>query len=266
MTLKFPLFSFVLLLGFLSGCAGGPNPAGSAEVEQAVSRQTAATDDRQRAKVHAELGKLYFLEERFEVALDEARIALESDSTYAPAHNLTGLVYMALRKGELAEQSFRRALGLAANDPEINNDFGWFLCQTGRVKESLGHFQVALSNPLYQAPARALANAGMCALRNSNDRLAEGYFARALRLERGNQIALFWLADIDYRAKRFGDAQQKMKQLHATLEPTAQTAWLAVRIERKLGDREGEARFTSIMRRKHRDTPEYEMMMRGEFE
>lgn len=266
MTQKFSLIAFVLLAGLLAGCAGGPNPAGSAEVEQAVSRQRATTDDRQRAKVHAELGKLYFLEERFEVALDEARIALESDSSYAPAHNLMGLVYMALRKGELAEQSFRRAISLAGNDPEINNDYGWFLCQTGRVKESLGHFQVAIANPLYQAPARALTNAGMCALRNSDDRLAEGYFARALRIERGNQTALFWLADIDYRTKRLSDAQQRMKQLHATLEPTAQTAWLALRIDRKLGDREGEARFTGIMRRKYRDTPEYEKMMRGEFE
>lgn len=266
MTQKFSLFAFALLLGLLSGCAGGPSPAGSGEVEQAVSRQMATTDDRQRAKVHAELGKLYFLEERFEVALDEARIALESDSSYAPAHNLMGLVYMALRKAELAEQSFRRAISLAASDPEINNDFGWFLCQTGRVKESLNHFRVTISNPLYQTPVRALANAGMCALRDKDDRLAEEYFLRALRLERGNQVALFWLADIDYRAKRFTDAQQKMKLLHASLDPTVQTAWLALRIDRKLGDREGEARFTGVMRRKYRDTPEYEKMMRGEFE
>lgn len=266
MTQKLCLFAIALLLGGLAGCASSPNSSSAGEVEQAVSRQTATSDDRQRAKVHTELGRLYFMETRYEVALDEARIALESESSYAPAHNLMGLVYMALRKGELAEQSFRRAIGLASNDPEINNDFGWFLCQTGRAKESLGHFQVAIANPLYQTPVRALTNAGLCALAEKDDRLAQGYFARALRLERGNQIALYWLADIDYRANRLADAQQRIKELHAVLDPTAQTVWLALRIDRKLGDREGEARSMGIMRRKYRDTPEYQMMMRGEFE
>ncbi len=266
MTQKFSLFAFALLLGLLSGCASGPNPVDAGEVEQAVSRQATTNDDRQRAKVHTELGRIYLMEGRYEVALDEARISIESDRNYAPAHNLTALVYMALQKNELAEQSFRRAIGAAGKDPEINNDYGWFLCQTGKAKESIPHFQVAISNPLFHAPVKALTNAGLCALIAKDDRQAEGYLMQALRLDRGNLTALFWLADIDYRGNRLREAQQKMKDFHAAFDPSPQSAWLALRIDRKLGDREGEARFTGVMRRKYRDTPEYEKMMRGEFE
>lgn len=264
---KMSLFAIVLLMGFLSGCAG--NAPGSAErndVQQAVSRQTAANEERQRAKVHTELGRLYLMEGRFEVALEEARVALAAETGYAPAHNLMALVYMALRKNELAEQSFRRAIGLAGSDPEINNDYGWFLCQTGKAQESMGHFKVAIANPLFQAPVKALTNAGVCSLILKEDRQAEDYFARALRLDRDNLTAVFWLADIAYRNNRLADAQQRMKDFHAKLEPTPQSAWLALRIDRKLGDRDGEARFMGILRRKFRDSPEYLKMSRGEFD
>jgi type IV pilus assembly protein PilF len=235
-------------------------------VEQAVSRQTAQTSERQRAKVHTELGRLYLLEGRNEIALEEAQIALQSERGYAPAHNLLGLVYMTLRKHELADESFRRALSYAPGDPEINNDYGWFLCQTGKPNESLAYFRLAIANPLFQAPGKALNNAGMCALLIKDERQAEEYFQRALRLERDNPTALYWLADIAYRDGRLADAQGRMKDLHVLMEPNAPSAWLALRIHRKLGDREGEARFMGVLRRKFRDSDEHQKMSRGEFD
>jgi type IV pilus assembly protein PilF len=251
----------------LTACTtNAPRDVESLSVEQAVSRQTPMSADRQRAKVHAELGRLYLMEGRYEVALDEARIALEAEGSYAPAHNLMALVYMALRKNELSAQSFRQALQLASGDPEINNDYGWFLCQTGKARESIGHFRVAIANPLFQAPGKALTNAGLCSLLIQEDRQAEDYLARALRLDRTNTVALYWLADIAYRGGRLSDAQVRMKELHAQMEPNAQSIWLALRVERKLGDREGEARFMGMLRRKHRDSVEYQKMSRGEFD
>lgn len=256
----------LLLAALLAGCAGNPAGDESASVELAVSRQTAGSETRQRAKVHTELGRLYLQEGRHEVALDEARVAIESDSAYAPAYNLKGLIYLALRKNELAEEEFRRALGLAGNDPEINNDYGWFLCQTERMRESIAHFRVAIGNPLYQAPARALFNAGYCALRIPDDRQAEEYLLRVLRIDRNNVGARYWLADIAYRGNRLADARQHLRHLHELIEPNAASAWLALRIDRKLGDREGEARHTGLLGRKYRNSAEYQKLMRGEFD
>jgi type IV pilus assembly protein PilF len=266
------LFPLIACLFMMAGCVGnaarqdsGP-PADVSAVEQSVSTQTETTDVRKRAKVHTELGMFYLKDNRPTVALEEAKIALDADSNYAPAYNLRGLIYMVLRQNELAESNFRQALNLASGDPEINNDYGWFLCQTGKVKESFAYFNLALRNPLYQTPAIALSNAGVCYMMNKDDLNGESYLFRSLKLDPSNLRAYYLLADISYRAKRYDDARDWMKQLHAKTEPTSETVWLALKIDRKLGNREGEANNTAIMRRKFRDTVEYQMMLRGEFD
>lgn len=267
LSLCIPVLALAVLL--MTGCAGsGAGKAGTAgnAVEPSVSTQTATTDERQRSKVHTELGQMYLRDRRFEVALEEAKNAIEIDGGYAPAYDLLGLIYLTLRQNDQAEENLRRALQLAPNDPEINNDYGWFLCQTGKIKESFAYFNLALRNPLFQKPAKALANAGVCALMDKDDVNGESYLFRALKFDPNNLRAYYLLADIGYRNRRYDDARDWLKQLHAKMEPTAETAWLGLRIDRKLGDREGEARYTGLLRRNFRDTPEYQQMLRGEFD
>jgi type IV pilus assembly protein PilF len=253
------------LAALLSGCVSNSPPRGS-NVEQAVVRQTETSETRQRAKVHAELGALYLQDGRPEVALEEARHSLDADSSYAPAHSLMGLIYMALRKSDLAEVSLRRALQLAPGDPEINNNYGWFLCQNNRIPLSYPYFETALENPLYLTRAKALTNMGICAMMEGDDRKGEDFLVRAVRADRANLRAYYLLADIAYRSKRYTDARQWLNDLHTKIEPTAESAWLALRIERHLGDREGEARYVGILRRKYRDSFEYQKLSRGEFD
>ncbi len=262
------LAAVCFVAGFASGCqtAGPIGGSASGGVEQAVSRQTPATDAQRQAKLHVELGTLYFNAGRMEVALEEARIAAAADAGYAPAYNLMGLIYMALRQHDHAEQSFQRALSLARRDPEINNDYGWFLCRSGRARDSLAHFQIAYEHPLYQFPVRALTNAGVCAIVAKDDRLGEELLLRALRADRNNVAANYWLADIAYRSNRLLDARQRIEAIHTHEEPTAASAWLGLRIERKLGNREGEARFMGILRSRYRDSEEHMKMSRGEYD
>ena len=249
----------------LAGCAGAPsNPVSS---EQAVSQQVAHGDARNRAKVHTELGSLYLQDQRFAVAIEEARIALAADSSYAPAYSLLALVHMFLQENGVAEENFRRALSLAPGDPEINNNYGWFLCQTGREKQSIDHLMAAVKNPLYATPARPLTNLGICSLRLKDDKAAEDFFLKALRAENGaNPQALYWLGDIYHRAGRLSEARRVIGDLHKLLEPSAQSAWLALLVERRIGDREAEARYVSLLRRKFQGSPEYQKLMQGQYQ
>jgi type IV pilus assembly protein PilF len=75
---------------------------------EAMSQARASTDARSRAKIHTELGSLYFQDGNMAVALEESRIALLADSSYAPAHTLRALVHAYLRETEQAESDFRR--------------------------------------------------------------------------------------------------------------------------------------------------------------
>ena len=248
----------------LAGCAGTLQPQRSAE--QPVSQQVTTSDASQRAKVHTELGSLYLNRGNFGIAQEEARAALSADENYAPAHNLMGLVHMQLSENGLAEASFERGLRLAPDDAEINNSFGWFLCQTGREQRSLQYFDAAIRSPLYTTPSMPSTNAGICALRLKDDKRAEDYFSRALRADSGNDRARYFLADILYRQGRFEVARQHLVELHKLVEPTPETLWLALRVERKLGDRETEARLSSQLRRKYPGSPEVQRLMQGNYE
>lgn len=258
----------VVVLGaawLMSGCVTTSGGA-SVAAEQAVSQQATSSDAQQRAKVHTELGALYLGAGRFAVAQEEARIAINADANYAPAYNLLALVHMNLRETGPAEEEFQKALRLAPNDPEINNNYGWFLCQSDRVKQSIPHFMAAIKNPLYTTPAKAMTALGICYLRLPDDAAAEDFLFKALRLDPANLEARYWLADIAYRKGRYYDARVLVGELNKLIEPNAQSTWLALKVERKIGDREGEARYASQMRRKFQGTPEYQKFMQGQYE
>lgn len=254
----------ILSAALVAGCAG--SPAQQVAAEMPVSEQTASGDAQQRAKVHTELGTLYYQAGNMGVALQEARVALEADVNYAPAYNLLGLVHMLLRENELAQSNFERASRLAPGDPEIANNYGWFLCQNGREPEAIQYFLTAVKNPHYKTPTRPYTNAGLCSLRLKDDQAAEEYFRRAAAADGSNAMALFQLADIAYRRGEYSKARQFLGEVHRANEPNAESLWLAVRIERKLGDRQSEAGFSSQLRRKFAGTPEHRALMQGKYE
>jgi type IV pilus assembly protein PilF len=251
----------------LAGCTATGSGSGSGQgAQQATSSKPAENEQQQRAKVHTELGALYMLDGRYAIAMEEARIALAADSNYAPAYNLLGLTHMMLNEPRLAEDNFEAALRLAPRDPEINNNFGWFLCQNGREKSSIDHFMVAGRNPLYTTPTKPFTNAGICAMRMKDDKAAEEYLATALRLSPTNTQALFWLADIAYRKGRYSEARQWATDIEKMMEPTAEVIWLALRIERKLGNRDAEARYASQLRRRFVGSPEHRLLTQGQYD
>ncbi len=253
----------------LAGCAGNvaaPKQEPLPNLEQAAFQTPVVADDQSRAKARTDLGIAYLRDGRYEIALEEAQKAISHMSDYAPAHNLLALVHMALGQNAQADASFRRAIGLAPGNPEIANNYGWFLCQTGKVKESFSYFNQVLRNPLYRTPAKVLHNMGVCALLDKDDVAGESYLFRALKLDPNNLRAYYLLADVEYRRGRFEDARDWLKKLHARMEPTSETVWLSLRIDRKSGDRRSEAANMGILRGKFRDSPEYVQMMRGEFD
>jgi type IV pilus assembly protein PilF len=250
----------------IGGCVTTGGGVGQGTAEQAVSQQTTTSDTQQRAKVHTELGSLYLEAGRFGVAQDEARIAIGADSNYAPAYNLLALVHMNLREDAAADEEFQKALRLAPNDPEINNNFGWFLCQTNRPQQSVPHFLAAIKNPLYTTPAKAMTALGICYIKLNDDAAAEDFLLKATRVDPANAEAKFWLADIYYRKGRYYEARHALDELTKLVEPNAQSLWLAFRVERKIGDRDGEARYAAQLRRKFPGSPEYQKLMQGQYE
>lgn len=254
-----------LLPGLVAGCVstggsyGDPSP-------QPVSQQASTSDTRNRARIHTELGTAYLEAGRVAPALDEAKGAIGIDSSYALAHNLLALVYMELKENGPAEESFLRALQLAPGDPDISNNYGWFLCETGRAAKAMPLLQTALRNPLYATPVIALNNAAVCASRLGDDKAAEDYLVRSLRVDPNNMRGIYLLADLAYRQRRYSEGRLRLAELHRRTEVTAASAWLGLRIARKLGDRADEARYVAQLRQKFADSVENELLAQGRYE
>jgi type IV pilus assembly protein PilF len=223
-------------------------------------------DPRNRAKVHTELASLYYGRGNMAIALEELRVATAADPNYALAYSMFGLVYMELREQTLAQTNFERALKIAPSDPDINHNFGSFLCQTGREQESIKYFLQAVRNPLYPMPWRSYSAAGVCSLRKNNMKDAEDYFLRALRLEPDDPSSLLQLGQIRYRQGNLDDARKLVARYNKIVDPTAESLWLALRVERKLGERNQEQSFGNQLRRRFSGSREYQQLQRGEYD
>ena len=252
-----------ILFALVTGCA---STALESPTTAAGSPGGEATDPRNRARIHTELASLYFTRGNMAVALEELRIAVAADRTYAPAHAMFGMVYMELRENQLALKSFERAYALAPTDPDINHNFGWFLCQTGRAPESARYFLQAVKNPLYPTPWRSYSAAGVCALRADSAKEADDYFQRALRLEPDEPTALLHLGQMRYRQNNLEEARKLVLRLNKLLTPTAESLWLAIRIERKLGERAAEQSYAIQLRRRFPSSAEYLALQRGDYD
>jgi type IV pilus assembly protein PilF len=243
-------FSLVFSLFVLSGCS---TPSGGANGGIAS------------AKVHTELAGLYYDRAQFGVALEEVEHALQSDQSYAPAYYMRGLIHMELREDKDADEDFQKSIRIDKTDPKAHYNYGLFLCQRGKEKESIAQFMDAVKNPLYGTPGLAYLNAGLCSKKAGNNKDAEDFMQKALRVQPELNQVQFALAELsfanaDYFAakKYFANFSQKTENL------TPEQLWLGVRISRKAGDRNSEASYSTQLRNRFPDVRETQLLIRGE--
>ena len=146
------LAAAVVSLGvLLAGCASTADKQQAASVEQ-------------RAALRLQLASAYYMQDQFVVALAEAEQAVQLVPDNAQVRGMRGLIFAALRQPVAAEKDFLYALRLAPHNPELSNNYGQFLCQTGRAAQSLAYFDAALQDAAYGTPELALHNAAACSL------------------------------------------------------------------------------------------------------
>jgi type IV pilus assembly protein PilF len=253
----------VAALALLAACVSQRSESPSVETGGVVGE---AGDPRNRARLHTELASLYYSRGNMGVALEELRIATAADPSYAMAYGMFGMVYMDLKENALAEQNFDRALRLAPNEPDLNHNFGWYLCQNARPQESIKYFLQAIRNPLYPTPWRSYSAAGLCSLRGKNVKDADEFFQRALKMEPDEPTALLQLGEIRYGQGRIEDARSLVQRYNKLVTPGAESLWLALRIERKAGMRAAEQSYATQLRRRFPTSDEYRKMQRGAYD
>jgi type IV pilus assembly protein PilF len=255
--------ALILCLAFVAGCAVQP-PA--QEIKPTADTTGHEADERTRSRLRTELAAGYYARGNLSVALEEVNLALRADPGYGPAHNVAGLIYMALKEDQLAEQNFLQALRINPQDPDANHNYGSFLCQRKRAAEGIKHFMAAVRNPLYQTPERSYLNAGACARGAGDVPGAEDYLRQALKVAPNYPPALYFLADIAFARGDYLSARTYLVSVTRNMTPTPEVLWLGVRLERKLGDRNSEESYALQLRKNYPDSPEARALFAGQYE
>ncbi len=211
----------------------------------------------QRAVIRTDLAAGYYERGQFDVAhrgAEGSRAARREQSARSTTSTASSTRCWA--RPQKAETSFRRALALAPNDPDIRANWGAFLCATGRERESIPEFEAAVRDPLYKTPEIAFINAGKCTLALGDSKKADEYFRRALTAAPSNATASYQLALLAYKETRVQDARFWLRPAVQAAQPRPDALLLGVCIERKLGDRQAELSFASQLKNRYPDAPE----------
>jgi type IV pilus assembly protein PilF len=211
----------------------------------------------------------YYQERNYDVALDEVKKALAAKEDYADAYGVRALIYIAMGEMALADENYQHALRLAPRNPDLANNYGSFLCQSGRGAQAMTYFEAALKDPMYQSPVKAMVNAGGCALKQNNYAAAERYLLDALRLEPDFPTIHAGLARVYFVRRDYTRAGFFINRLTTLTKPEALSAdvlWLAIRIEHKLGEQATETSLGTQLRRRHPGSPEFAAYQRGAFD
>jgi type IV pilus assembly protein PilF len=265
--MRLAAFAVVLCAAtLLAACAApGGAPAGAgAEGPRTASDQT---DADRRAAVRIELASLHYSRGQLETALDEIKLALAAKPDLGAAFSLRGLVYASMGEEALAEDSFARALQINPRDADTMHNRAWFLCQRNRFAEADRLFEQALTVPQYRGAQRTYMAQGICHARAGTLDEAERKLSRAYELDPSNPTTALNLSEVLYRRGEYERARFYIRRVNSREElSNAQTLWLALRIENRLGNRGGVEDFGRQLRNRFPQAPEALAYERGRFD
>jgi type IV pilus assembly protein PilF len=224
------------------------------------------SDGEKRARVRLELASAYFGRNQFTTALDEVKLALLAKPDLHEGFNLRGLIYASLGETRLADESFQRALQLQPRDADTLHNYAWYHCQQRRYDEAERLFGQVMTLPQYDGIARSLLAQGVCQARGGRMPEAERTLSRSYELDPGNPATAYNLSEVLLRNGQLERARFYVGRINSVPEQvTAQSLWLAARIEHKAGASGTAQQLGRQLRDRFPQSPEALQFERGRF-
>lgn len=232
--------------------------------ESAVSAEK--LELQKRASIRMQLAVGYYQQGQHKVALEEIRQALLIYPDMVDAYAVRAVIFMDTGEKQLAEDNFLQALKLSPGNVDVENNYGWFLCQNGREKQGLAYLDRVINNPAYANLGKTYNNAGLCSLRMKDSPRAEKYFIEGFKQDPSNPGINANLAKILYDRGEYGQARFYINRVIKFDVLTADVLWLAIKIEKRLGDEAAMTGYATQLRRRHPGSREYGLLQRGSFD
>lgn len=247
-----------MLTTMLAGC-----------ITTTTGRNQPVGSDREAAEINARLGINYLRKNELEAAREKLERAVEQDPRLAAAHSGLALVYERIADYDTAEKHYRRAVSLEPRDPDILNAMAVFQCaRKQRPDDAMYYFEQALDVPPTVRPvnrAVLLTNAGTC-LKRSNLARAENYLRQAVAVDPRFSEALLQLADVTYERGNFLQSRGFIERYMDVAQPSPAILWLAVRVERALGDVQSANNYGTWLKNQFPAAVETRMMLERQWD
>ena len=217
------------------------------------------------AGYNLQLGVTYMRQGQMAVALQKLEKSVVQDPDRADTRTALAFLYTRLGRLEEADVEYRHSLRLEPDNSSTLNNHGAVLCQRGAYDEAMASFAKALKDPLYETPAAAHTNAGVCARDKGKTGQAESYFRLALGADPEFTDALLQLADLSFADKIYLQARAFMdRYMASTAAATSDALWLGLRVEQALGDKAAAGDYSTQLLEKFPDSIEVRWLLEAE--
>lgn len=258
--------TMMVFSGVLSGCIS--DRALEKTVTGSVSGASGAAQvaESRRIDIRMQLAIGYYEQRQFDIALQEVSQVVRLAPNYADAYSVRALIFMAQGEYQLAENNFLRAMKLSPGNPDYANNYGLLLCGSGREKQGIAYFDVALDSRVYRTPSVAATNAGACSLKLNDVAAAKAYFLRSLQFDPAGPLANVYMAKWYLDSRDVERARFHIGFVENNNALSAEVLWLAIKLERQLGNTAAEKSLVAQLRLRYPASSEYAAYQRGAFD
>jgi type IV pilus assembly protein PilF len=252
-----------LLGAGLGGCASN---SPSVSVQQESFTDSDEPESRKRAVNRLRLAVLYFTDGKSTIALDEVKQAIAADPNWFEGYNMRGLIYMRLADFPLASVSFQKALSLNPNSAEVKHNYAVLLCKNAKSSDAIKLFSSALDTPGYARRSNTLVEQGLCQLSAGLVQDAESSFLKSYEIDAGNVVSGYNLALLMFQRGDYVKAQFYVRRINNSESATAETLWLGIKTERRLGNINAVTQLGGQLKKRFPQSSETSAFERGAFD
>lgn len=149
---------------------------------------------------------------------------------------------------------YKKALSLAPNSGTQLNNYGSFLCRSGRYSEAEKYFLEAVKEIHYLNTAAAYENAGICAAQIPDYEKASRFFVKALMQNPQRKQALYELARVELKLNHAAKALAYMKRYPALVNDEPALISLAVKAASLSGNFKAEQAYKTRLKKINNST------------
>jgi len=195
--------------------------------------------DNEAARINTELATGYIRRGDMQVAQDKLEKAIKHDRYYVPAYTTLAVLMSMMNEPVEAENLYLEALDIDPRDPNLQNNYGTFLCKINRYEEAVEQFEKSLKNQFYKNREVAHANIGYCLMQDENPDFnkAEKHLRKALQLRPNMPTAMLAMAEMGLKTKKYLMARAYAQRYHSLAKASAESLWVQIQAEHALGDK-----------------------------